>query len=291
MLHPYLVHPGPIGIAHRGAHGDGAGENSDLAFGRAVAIGYRYLETDVQRSADGVLVALHDELLDRTTDGRGPVGQLRWADVARLEVRGGGRVPRLAELLASWPDVRWNLDCKQPHLADDVAELVRDDLDRVCVGSFHRGAVRRLRQLLGPALCTAATAGEVRSVVAASLLPGGTRLQAGRALGARLRACALQVPPVHEGRVVVTRAFVEVAHAAGLDVHVWTVDDADEQDALLDLGVDGIMTDDASGLAGMLLLRGHWPPHGVPGAPSSGPVPQHEAGSGRPHPPDQEPGT
>lgn len=291
MPHPYLAHPGPVGIAHRGAHGDGAGENSDLAFARAGALGYRHLETDVQRTADGVLVAMHDDVLDRTTDGAGPVEQLRWRDVARLEVRGGGGVPRLVELLASYPDVRWNLDCKQPHLAADVAELVRNDLDRVCVGSFHRGAVRRLRQLLGPALCTAATPAEVRTVVAASLLPEPARLQLGRVLGRRLRCDALQVPPVHEGRTIVTAPFVEVAHAAGIDVHVWTVDDAGEQDALLDLGVDGIMTDDASGLAGLLLLRGQWPPRGVPGAPSSSPVLLREAGPGTTLPSDEEPGT
>jgi len=259
VTHPYLAEEPPVAFAHRGAHGDETdlGENSFEAFERAVELGYRYLETDVHRTADGVVVALHDDTLDRTTDGEGAVSQRAWGEIQRLTVSGGGRVPRLEELLEAFPDVRLNLDCKDPDTVPFLVPLLQegDVLERVCVGSFHHGTVTTLRDELGEDLCTAATSREVRLLVAASAVPRTSR----RALTFAINADCVQVP-VRDGRTrIVTDRFVETCHDAGLPVHVWTIDDRDEMHELLDLGVDGLMTDRPITLRDVLAQRGDRP--------------------------------
>lgn len=253
--HPYLAHDPPLAIAHRGAHGadTGAGENSFEAFGAAVDLGYRYIETDVHRTADGVVVCLHDDTLDRTTNGSGQIGQRAWGEVQRLTVEGGGRVPRLDELLAAFPDVHLNLDCKDGGTVPDLVRVLReaDALERVNVGSFEHGTVSSLRDEFGDALCTAATPREVRLLVAASYAPTGSR----RLLTWATGADCVQVP-VRDGRTtIVTERFVETCHELDLPVHVWTVDDPDEMHELLDLGVDGLITDRAITLRDVLARR------------------------------------
>jgi glycerophosphoryl diester phosphodiesterase len=255
VTHPYLADDQPLAFAHRGAHGvaTGAGENSYEAFAAAVDLGYRYLETDVHCTADGVVVALHDDTLDRTTDGEGLVVQRAWGEIQRLTVEGGGRVPRLDELLADFPEARFNLDCKEP---DTVPELVRvlreaDALHRVCVGAFQHRTVASLRDEFGDDLCTAATSREVRLLVAAAAAPRGSR----RALTFAINADCVQVP-LRDGRtVIVTDRFIQTCHDAGLPVHVWTVDDAGAMEDLLDMGVDGLMTDQAMTLQEVLSSR------------------------------------
>jgi len=111
--HPFLDHPGPLAFAHRGG-ALGAPENTLAAFERAVALGYRYLETDVHVTADGRLVAFHDATLDRVTDGTGPIARLPWETVRRARVGGVERVPLFADLLAALPRARWNIDVKAP---------------------------------------------------------------------------------------------------------------------------------------------------------------------------------
>lgn len=255
MTHPFLSEQPPVAFAHRGAHGDevAAGENSFEAFEAAVELGYRYVETDVHRTADGVVVALHDDTLDRTTDGEGAVAQRAWREIQRLTVTGGGRVPRLEELLEAFPDVCFNLDCKDPSTVPELVRVLRetDVLDRVCVGSFQHRTVTTLRDELGDRLCTAATAREVRLLVAASSAPRGSR----RALTFAINADCVQVP-VRDGRTtIVTDRFVETCHDAGLPVHVWTIDDPDHMHELLDMGVDGLMTDQATTLRDLIAAR------------------------------------
>ena len=255
MPHPYLDADTPLAFAHRGAHGPatGAGENSYEAFGAAVDLGYRYLETDVHRTADGVVIALHDDTLDRTTDGEGLVVQRAWGEISRLTVDGGGRVPRLDELLADFPDARFNLDCKDPDTVPDLVRVLReaDALDRVCVGSFQHKTVVSLRDEFGDDLCTAATPREVRLLVAAAAAPRGSR----RALTFAISADCVQVPRRDGRTTIVTDRFVETCGDADLPVHVWTIDDEDEMEELFDLGVEGIMTDAATTLQDVVARR------------------------------------
>ncbi len=251
-MHPFLDHgQAPLAFVHRGG-AEEAAENSVDAFRRAVSLGYRYVETDVHATADGVVLAFHDHRLDRVTDGRGLVEQLTWAEVSRALIAGRAPIPRLDELLEEFPQVRFNIDAKHDAVVDPLAALlVRSKaLDRVCVASFSDRRLARLGALLGPRACL-------------SMGPRGVlRLRLAATTGRRVplpRADCVQVP-VRVGPVtVVDRRFVDAAHRRGLPVHVWTVDDAAEMSRLLRLGVDGLMTDRPVVLRDVLLGWGGWP--------------------------------
>ena len=248
----YLDHPGPLAFAHRGAHfEDGVTENSMAAFARAVELGFRYVETDVHATADGVLVAFHDDRLDRVTDGRGAIADLAWRDVraARL-AEGDGGVPLLEDLLGTWPDLRVNIDAKADTAVDPLLEVLdrTGAHDRVCLAAFSDRRLTELRRRTGGKVCTSMGPREVARLRAASL---------GVPVGRFTSACA-QVPTRRGPVTLVDRRFVEAAHGRRLHVHVWTVDDEAEMAALLDIGVDGLMTDRPDVLKALLRARGQW---------------------------------
>lgn len=250
----YLDHAGPVPLAHRGFSLDGL-ENTMAAFEAAVRLGYRYVETDVHATADGVLVAFHDETLDRVTDGRGRVAELPWSVVATARIGGVEPVPTLAEVLGSWPDLRVNIDVKADAAVGPTIEVVERTRAhaRVLLTSFSDA---RRRSLLRGLSRPVATSGGTRTVAAflAAVAARSTGAQA-RALGG---VDALQVPE-RQGRVpVVTPRTVAAAHAHGVAVHVWTVDDPADMHRLLDLGVDGLVTDRADLLRDVLRARGQW---------------------------------
>jgi glycerophosphoryl diester phosphodiesterase len=255
--YPFLDDGGALlAFAHRGGagHPELAGlENTRAAFAHAIALGYRYLETDVHVTADGVLVAFHDALLHRVTDGLGSVEDLDAARLARIRVGGREPVPTLADLVAAFPTARFNLDVKAASAVAPLATFVRDHQleDRVLVGSFSGRRIRRFRRLAGPRVATAASPGEVAAYV---VLPA--RLAR---LVTRGRPAALQVPHRRGRFEVASTRLVRRAHAVGLAVHVWTVDDPDQMRLLLDRGVDGLMTDRTDVLADVLRERGWWP--------------------------------
>ncbi|MGQ4513476.1 glycerophosphodiester phosphodiesterase family protein [Streptomyces sp. DW26H14] len=248
--HPYLDRPTPIAFAHRGGAADGI-ENTAAAFRRAAGLGYGYFETDVHATADGRLVAFHDETLDRVTDARGRIRDLPWAEVERARVAGREPLPLFGDLLAEFPRAHWNVDVKAPEALLPLLDLIRaaDAWDRVCVGSFSEARVARAARLAGGRL---ATSYGVRGVL-------GLRL---RSLGipapVRTGAVCAQVPVAQAGVRVVDRRFVALAHARGLQVHVWTVNDPDRMSALLRLGVDGIMTDHLETLRAVFESHGVW---------------------------------
>jgi glycerophosphoryl diester phosphodiesterase len=248
--HPYLDHPGPIPFAHRGGTADGL-ENTAFQFRRAVEAGYRYLETDVHATADGVLVAFHDDTLDRVTDGTGRIAELPWSEVSHARVAGREPVPLFEELLESFPEARWNVDLKAEATLEPFLLLVEkaNAWDRVCVGSFTEDRVLRAQRLAGPRL---ATSYGTRGVLGLRLRSWGLPLPEPRP------AVAAQVPVAQYGVPVVDRRFVRAAHARGIHVHVWTVNDASQMHRLLDLGVDGIMTDHIDTLRAVMEERGVW---------------------------------
>jgi glycerophosphoryl diester phosphodiesterase len=248
---PFLDWPGPLAFAHQGAHRPGGpAENTFAAFERAVDLGYRYLETDAHVTADGVLVAFHDDHLDRLTDRTGAIGDLPWAEVKAARVRERDEIPLLEDLLTAWPDVRINIDPKHGAAVDPLIELIArtGTVDRVCFGAFSDRRLARIREGLGRRACTSAGPRQVARLVAAARgLPAGG-----------FSAACVQVP-VRQGPVaLVTERFVAAAHDRGLQVHVWTINDAGEMRRLLDLGVDGIMTDEADTLKSVLTERGSW---------------------------------
>ena len=243
---PFLDAGGPIAFAHRGA-APGL-ENTFAAVDRVVALGFGYLETDVRATRDGVAVLLHDASLNRTTDRTGPVRALPWSQVASARVGGREPVPRLDELLGSYPDLRVNIDVKVPSAVGPLVEAVRraGAVDRVCVGSFHDRLIPAVRARLGERLCTSLGPREVLAL----------RLGALR----RTAAGCAQVPPGLLRIRVIDPRFVVAAHGLGLPVHAWTVNDPAEMNRLLDLGVDGIMSDDAPALRDVLRARQAWQP-------------------------------
>lgn len=246
---PYLADP-PLAFAHRGGAGDWP-ENTMPAFEGAVALGYRHLETDVHLTADGVLLAFHDDLLDRVTDRQGEIAALPWSEVRRARVAGREPIVRFEDLLGAWPDVCVNVDPKHDRCVEPLAEAIRRSgaVDRVGVGSFSDRRLTRLRGLLGPRLCTALGPRGVARLRTASF-----GVPAGRFGSAR----CVQVPPAARGRTLVDERFVQAAHQHGLQVHVWTIDDPAEMGRLLDLGVDGVMTDRPGVLKEVLVARGQW---------------------------------
>ncbi|WP_327064757.1 glycerophosphodiester phosphodiesterase [Kitasatospora sp. NBC_01250] len=253
-MHPFLDHRGPLAFAHRGGV-IGHPENSLAAFSAAVALGYRYLETDVHATADGVLVAFHDSRLDRVTDRAGAVGELPWSTVGEARIGGTEPIPLLEDLLGEFPRARFNIDVKAAPAVGPLVEVIRrtNAWDRVCVGGFSDTRLAAVRAAAGPRLATSLGPREVARLrlrsLAGPLLPGRGASWAG--------VCA-QVPERHRGVRVVDRAFVRAAHRAGLQVHVWTVDDATRIRALLDLGVDGIMADRIDVLRDVFTERGCW---------------------------------
>jgi glycerophosphoryl diester phosphodiesterase len=253
---PYLDSPRPLAFAHRGGafHPEIEGlENTMAAFRHAVALGYRYLETDVHATSDGVLLAFHDEVLDRVTDRTGSIADTTYAEVQAALIGGTERVPTMAELVETFPDTRFNIDVKSEGAVELLADFVeqRRLWERVLVGSFSPRRLERFRRLTGGRVATSAHPLEV---AAFRLLPSARLAR----LVTRGRPVALQVPH-HRGRLtVVTPGLVRRAHAAGVQVHVWTIDDPEEMNLLLDRGVDGIVTDRTDILRDVLRARGAW---------------------------------
>lgn len=245
-----------LAFAHRGGayHPDVEGlENTLAAFKHAVALGYDYLETDVHVTADGVLLAFHDSVLDRVTDQKGAISELTFEEVRRALVGGREQVPTLAQLFDEFPEARFNIDLKSDGavaaLADFVAE--RDAWDRVLVGSFSRKRRDAFRKLTDGRVPTSASPIEV---VLFRFLPSGRLAD----LLTGHKVAALQIPHRRRGLTIASRGLVRRAHAAGRPVHVWTVDDPDEMRVLLDRGVDGIFTDRTDVLKDVLTERGNW---------------------------------
>ena len=289
----FLDHPSPVAFAHRGgaAH---APENSWRAFEHAVGLGYGYLETDVQATLDGVLIAFHDRTLDRVTGRPGRIARMSHRDVATALIGGTEPIPLLEDLLGAWPDLRFNIDLKDAPAIAPLNEVLRRTgaWDRVCVTSFSASRLRAARRVFDRQVCMAASPigtavvrfggpraprdparpGRVAAGRASRSGPGrgwpagdpasGAPQAAGRgahlALAERLARTGVRCAQVPAQAA--TPAFVGRAHALGLHVHAWTINSPEMMRRLLDIGVDGIMTDETVALRDVLISRGEWHP-------------------------------
>ncbi|SFU38661.1 glycerophosphodiester phosphodiesterase [Alicyclobacillus macrosporangiidus] len=259
---PFDALPRPLIMAHRGdpAH---APENTLPAFESAILLGADALEADVHWTRDGEIVVIHDDVVDRVSDGHGRVRDMTWSELRRLDFgyrftldgrtfpyRGRGiRMLTLRELLTRFPKARFNIEIKPkdpPSLAQFVREVVECQAERrVLAASFHHRVLDRLRKI-HRGLATGASPCEAMAAI--------LRLHAGAGLGS-VRYRVLQVPSRMRGIPWLTRWWVERAHRAGLPVHVWTVNEPAEMERLFNLGVDGIVTDDpGQGVA----VRAQW---------------------------------
>jgi glycerophosphoryl diester phosphodiesterase len=246
---PYLDAPVPLAFAHRGGAADGD-ENTTAAFERAIGIGFRYVETDVHATSDGVPVVFHDATLERLAGRAGRLDALSWTDLATVRIGGAAAVPRLDEVLEAWPHIRFNIDVKADAGAAPTVEAVRraGAGARVLLASFSDARLTRIRALAGPDVATSIGLRSAVRLRLASLTGMPVRLPGS--------AVAVQVP-VRRGAVpVVDRRFLALTHRLGRQVHVWTIDDPAEMHRLLDLGVDGIMTDRVEVLRDVYAARG-----------------------------------
>jgi glycerophosphoryl diester phosphodiesterase len=253
--HAFLAGPHPRAFVHRGWHaGDLAGmENSLSAFRRAVREGYHYLETDVHATSDGVVVVHHDPALDRTTDSSGRIGTLPWQTVRHAKIGGREPVSRLEDLLEELPGALLNIDVKTETAIEPLVTTLRrtNSYHRVCVASFSEARLTRVRRSAGDGLLTSMGTGAIARLWLCGRLPAIFR-------AARCQRVA-QVP-VRQGRLtIVDRRLIAATRRCGIEVHVWTVDDDAQMHDLLDLGVDGIMTDHPNVLKEVLRQRGVWP--------------------------------
>jgi glycerophosphoryl diester phosphodiesterase len=253
VSHPYLDNGGrPIALAHRGFSLDGL-ENSMSAFQAAVDLGFRYVETDAHGTSDGIAVALHDSSLDRTTDGHGVVSDLPWREVRTARIGGVEAVPSLEELLGTFPDVCVNIDVKGVSGIEAIASAIERTQahDRVCVASFSGARRDATVALLTKPVATSAGTTEA----ARYLARGAVGMKVKRTLR---KVDALQIPSRAAGMRVLTARHVRAAHQAGRVVHVWTINDPRDMHALLDIGVDGLVSDRADLLKEVLIARGEW---------------------------------
>ncbi|HUR22972.1 MAG TPA: glycerophosphodiester phosphodiesterase [Acidimicrobiales bacterium] len=245
---PFLQWDGPIPVAHRGGASEQP-ENTMSAFAAATGLGYRYVETDVHATADGVLLAFHDHTLDRVTDRTGDIAALPYAEVRQARV-GAEAIPRLEEVLGTWPDLRIHVDAKHLAAAEPlVAAIERTNAhDRVCIGSFSDRTVRALRRLARGRICTWMGRGEILALRLASL---------GVPMPPSAAGCT-QVP-VRQGRLpLVDARLLAGARRRGVGVHVWTINDRETMEWLLDLGVDAILSDRPTLLKQVFTERGLW---------------------------------
>jgi glycerophosphoryl diester phosphodiesterase len=251
MARPYFGTSTPIPFAHRGGAKRWP-ENTLIAFRNAFELGYQHIETDIHETSDGHFVCFHDVTVERTTDGNGRVAdhtlaQLRELDAGYHFVEDGSyafrdagvRVPTLDEALELDADVRYNLEIKpeDPALAKRLWDYieVHGIYDRVLVASEHDEVTEAFRK-------------HSRGRVATSPGRKGAMRFWGRVLSGTWRHAmfpfdALQIPPVFRGMNVITPQFLDAAHHHGIQVHVWTIDEPVDMFELVNVGVDGIMTD------------------------------------------------
>lgn len=253
---PYFDEPFAA-MAHRGGYIDPADaprENSLYAFGKAVEIGYRYLETDVHATSDGHLVAFHDDVLDRVTEATGRVSGLPFAAVREALIAGIDPIPTLDEVLDSFPQAKLNIDIKSPGAIEPLVATIRMHRAeaRVCVSSFSPKRLRRFRRLMGPSVATGLSSDAVAFAAFAPRVPHVLPF----------RGVCFQIPTTQlvKGRTVpiLTPALLATARAHDARVHVWTINDADQMHRLIDLGVDGLVTDRVDVLKQVAIDRGLW---------------------------------
>ena len=243
----YLTREHPVRLAHRGSCVLWP-ENTIAAFQGAFEAGCQYMETDLHVTADNVIVTFHDDRLERVTNGKGLINEWKWEDLKQLDaaynfkpeegfpLRGKGvSIPSLEDVMKTFPDVYFNLDLKQKGIEKTVAEFIdrHHYHDRVLIAGMSGKRTRKCHKRLKRPAATSA------GFLEALFFWLFSRFK----LVFPLKVDALQVPPEKGILTVVDKKFVDTAHKAGIQVHAWIINEPEEMRRLLDLGVDGIVTD------------------------------------------------
>jgi len=249
--HSFFEPGRPLALAHQGGAKE-AFDNSSEAFANAHRLGYRYLDIDLQVTSDGIVIAHHDDTLERATGMTGAVAERSWAELSDARLPNGEPLARFEDLCDRYPDAYWNIELKSDHAIGPTVDLIRrrDLGSRVCLSTFSDMRMFKLRKAvagLGAATSTPKYATLwLRVSSYASFLPYMTS------------ADVSQAPIDRKGITILDERFVRRAHDKGVAVIAWTIDKPDEMRRLLDIGVDGINTDAPSALKAVLEERGEW---------------------------------
>jgi glycerophosphoryl diester phosphodiesterase len=245
-MHPFFKGYNFYGFVHRGGDEEKT-ENTLEAFQYSSDLGFVFMETDVQTTSDGKVVIFHDSDLKRVAGLNKKVSELTFKEIKKLDLIQGGRIPSLEETLSSFPSLRFNIDIKVDSAIEETIKVLKnhDALDRVCLAAFSTSRLNRIRKLTDSNLCSSMGQAEIVRLLLSSF---GLNLKTSPGL------CA-QVPVAQFGIPIVTKRFIKKVHDLDKLVHVWTIDETKEMYRLIDLGVDGLMTDKPTVLKKALVTR------------------------------------
>ena len=246
-MHPFFQDFKFYGFVHRG--GDEAKtENTLEAFKYSSDLGFIFMETDVQATKDGHVVIFHDATLKRMAGINKTIKELSLNEVRSIDLINGGKIPLLSETLESFPELRFNIDIKTEEALEDSVRIIKEmnSLNRTCLASFSSSRLMRIKKLAGPEACTSSGQMDIFKLMCRSV---GIKLKKSKG------HCA-QIPLTQWGVPVLTKRFINSAKREGKLVHVWTIDEKEQMFNLMDLGVDGIMTDKPSVLKEAMTERG-----------------------------------
>ena len=238
-----------LAFAHRGGN-ESAPENSFLAFKNAVDIGYKYLETDVHLTKDGHLIAFHDNTLDRVTDKNGLIKDLALNEIKKAKINGKEEIPLLSDLLDSFPQCFFNIDCKVNETVQPLINLIRAKslIDRVCIGSFSQKRINYIRKSLGSSVITSMGPAEV---ILSKFLSFSS-------LSYNFSSSYTSIPIERYGVKLLDKRNIDYLKSNNQKVIAWTINNEDEMKMLIKMGVDGIMTDNLSLLKSVLIEENLW---------------------------------
>ena len=209
-------------------------ENTIEAFQSAISLGYQYLETDLRETSDGKIITFHDPNLKRITGANITISETKFSDIRMRRLPSRETIPTIDELLEEFPDSFFNMDLKVNQIEEKVLKKINSHnaLERVCLGSFNSKTIKKINSL-EPKILTSMGISQVIKY---------------KFFQKKNLSKLIQIPTHWKGIKVITKKFIDRLHNDGLKVHVWTVNKETEMQSLIDLGVDGIMTDNASGL-------------------------------------------
>ena len=238
-----------LAFAHRGGN-EFAPENSFRAFKSAVDIGYKYLETDVHLTKDGFLIAFHDDTLDRVTDKSGLIRDLTLSEVKKAKIAGTDEIPLLSELLNSFTDCFFNIDCKVDETVQPLINLInnKDFINRVCIGSFSQKRINFIRKSLGKDVKTSMGPAEV-------IL---SKFLSYTSLGYNFKSSYTSIPIRRYGINLLDERNINYLKSNNQKVIAWTINDEDQMKMLINIGIDGIMTDNLTLLKKVLIEENLW---------------------------------
>ena len=238
-----------LAFAHRGGN-EFAPENSFRAFKSAVDIGYKYLETDVHLTKDGFLIAFHDDTLDRVTDKSGLIRDLTLSEIKKAKIAGTDEIPLLSELLNSFTDCFFNIDGKVDETVQPLINLInnKDFINRVCIGSFSQKRINFIRKSLGKEVKTSMGPAEV-------IL---SKFLSYTSLGYNFKSSYTSIPIRRYGINLLDERNINYLKSNNQKVIAWTINDEDQMKMLINIGIDGIMTDNLTLLKKVLIEESLW---------------------------------